>query len=68
MVRSRRCLLSFVSCMETVAAVGLEAVSKDALRTRFIENSCKVLKVSEHSKPLVGLSFWTFPFVLVACR
>ncbi|MDK1019615.1 MAG: hypothetical protein QGD89_09470 [Actinomycetota bacterium] len=50
--------------METVAAVGLEAVSEDALRTRFIENWCKVLKVSEHSKPLVGLSFWTFPFVL----
>jgi hypothetical protein len=38
LVRSHRCLLSFVCCMETVAAVGLEAVSEDALRTRFIEN------------------------------
>jgi hypothetical protein len=36
-------------------------VSQDALRTRFIENWCKVVQTGEHSKPLLRRGFWVYP-------
>ena len=36
-------------------------MSQDALRTRFIENWCKVVQTVEHSKPLLRLGSWVYP-------
>jgi hypothetical protein len=40
---------------------GSLVVSQDALRTRFIENWCKVVQTVEHSKPLVRRGFRVYP-------
>jgi hypothetical protein len=40
-----------------------QLVLQDALRTRFIENWCKVVQTVEHSKPLLFLGSWVFPSV-----
>ena len=39
---------------------GSLAVSQDALRTRFIENWCKVVQTVEHSNPLLRLGSWVY--------
>ena len=38
-----------------------ELARQDALRTRFIENLCKVVRTSEHSKPLLRLGSRVYP-------
>jgi hypothetical protein len=40
-----------------------QLVLQDALRTRFIENWCKVVRTVEFSKPLLRQGSWVFPLV-----
>ena len=37
---------------------------QDALRTRFIENQCKVVQTVEHSKPVLRLGFRIYPLIM----
>ena len=45
----------------TVAEVEAVSVSQDALRTRFIENWCKVVQTGEYSKPLLLKGSTVYP-------
>ena len=46
-----------------VDGAGSLAVPRDALRTRFIENWCKVLQTVEHSKPVLRRGSRVYPLV-----
>ena len=47
--------------VRTVAEAEAVWASQDALRTRFIENWCKVLQTGEHSKPLLRQGSRVYP-------